>query len=214
MFNTCFNCGAYRVDKIVIPQGPYAICPECGYKHPFRHMPLFMVSGASAVGKSTACRMLVGQLDEVVLMDSDLLWRPEFDKPENKYREYFELWLRVCKNIGQSGRPVALFGAGMGVPENIEPCLERRYFSIVYYLALTCDAEAQRERYWRRPSWRRSKGPEFLETHIQFNQWFRENADKVTPAIDLLDTTHATPEETSRRVAEWIRERLVMGEKR
>src|SRR5512135_1839937 len=105
MLNVCFNCGAYRADKVIDPEGPFAICPECNCKHPFRYLPLFMVSGASGVGKSTVCRILTGQLDQVVPMDSDMLWRKEFDEPENKYREYFEMWLRVCKNIAQSGRP-------------------------------------------------------------------------------------------------------------
>ncbi len=208
MLNTCFNCGAYRVDKVIDPAGPFAICPECGHRHPFRYLPLFIVSGASGVGKSTACQLLAGRFDDVVLMDSDVLWRREFDKPEVKYREYFELWLRVCKNIAQSGRPVALFGAGIGVPENIEPCLERRYFSSVYYLALTCDPEVQRARYYSRPSWRRSKGPEFLEEHIRFNRWFRDNASQVTPPIDLLDTTLSSPEKVSQGVAQWIRGKL------
>ena len=44
----------------------------------------------------------------------------------------------MCKNIAQWGRPVVLFGAGFGVPHNIEPCVERRYFSSVEYLALVC----------------------------------------------------------------------------
>ncbi len=50
MLNTCFGCGAYRVDKVIDPAGPFAICPECGYKHHFRYLPLFMTAGASAVG--------------------------------------------------------------------------------------------------------------------------------------------------------------------
>lgn len=208
MLNTCFNCGAYRVDKLIVPEGPYAICPECGYRHAFRRLPLLMVSGASGVGKSTVCRALSGKLSEVVLMDSDMLWRREFDKPENKYREYFEMWLRVCKNIAQSNRPVVLFGAGMGVPENIEPCLERRYFSNVYYLALTCEPRIQTQRLQRRPVWRSSVDADYLATHISFNQWFRENAHQVTPTIDLLDTTETSLEETCERVADWIRAKL------
>lgn len=52
------------------------------------------------------------------------------------------------------------------------------------------------------------QGPEFLETHIQLNQWFKENADKVTPAVDLLDTSQASPEETAQRVADWVQRKL------
>lgn len=83
------------MEKIIAPEGPYALSPECGYQHPFRQLPLLMVSGASGVGKSTICCALVGKISEAVLLDSDMLWRREFDTPENKYREYFEMWLRV-----------------------------------------------------------------------------------------------------------------------
>lgn len=37
------------------------------------------------------------------------------------------MWLRVCKNIGQAGKPVALFYA-RGWLQNMEPCIERSYF--------------------------------------------------------------------------------------
>ena len=66
---------------------------------------------------------------EVVLLEGDILWRPEFNRPEEKYRDLFETWLRMCKSISQSGRPVVMFTAGIGVPENVEGCVERRYFS-------------------------------------------------------------------------------------
>jgi hypothetical protein len=175
MLNICFNCGVYRADKAIEPQGPFAICPECGYQQPFLHLPLLIVSGASGVDKSTVCHQLLGKLDDVVLLDSDILWRPEFDKPEDNYRDFFETWLRVCKNISQSGRPVVLFGAGIGVPENMEPCVERRYFSKLCYLALTCEDDALVERLQRRPQGSKSREPAYIETHVQFNRWFKEH---------------------------------------
>jgi DNA-directed RNA polymerase subunit RPC12/RpoP len=66
MLNICVNCGLYRPDKIVDPTGPYAICPECGHRHLFRALPLFIVSGASGAGKSTVCHHLLGKVTEVV----------------------------------------------------------------------------------------------------------------------------------------------------
>jgi hypothetical protein len=196
----------YHADKVIDPSGPFAICPECGYKHLFKQLPLLMVSGASAAGKSTVCQQLVGRLTQAVLLDSDILWRPEFNTPETNYRDFFETWLRLCKNISQSGRPVVVFGAGMGVPDNIENCVERRYFSVVYYLALVCSDETLSERLQRRPAWRGSGDPAFLKAQIRFNRWLQ--AYDRQPAIKLLDTSNVPLEETARQCTSWINERV------
>jgi hypothetical protein len=204
MFNVCHQCGLYRADKIVDPSGPYAICPECGHKHIFRQLPLLMVSGASGSGKSNVCNNLLGQLDHVVLLDTDILWRPEFNQPETNFREFFETWLRMAKNISQSGRPVVLFGAGMGVPGNIEPCIERRYFSQIHYLALVCDDNELARRLKARPAWRGSGDPAFIDSQIRFNRWLKETED-THPPISLIDTTAASLEHTVKQVNSWIR---------
>ena len=210
MLNVCHQCGLYCADKIVDPSGPYAICPECGHKHPFRQLPLLMVSGASGSGKSTVCNNLLGKLDDVVLLDSDILWRPEFNQPETNYRDFFETWLRMAKNISQAGRPVVLFGAGMGVPGNIEPCIGRRYFSQVHYLALVCDDNELAQRLQARPAWRGSADPAFIDSHIRFNHWFKETPQNDF-SISLVDTTAIPLEKTIKQVKDWIRERAPMN---
>ncbi len=207
MINVCHQCGLYRADKTIDPTGPYAICPECGYRHPFLYLPLLIVSGASGTGKSTVCNHLIGRSQECVLLDSDILWRSEFNKPEDNYREYFETWLRVCKNISQSGRPVVLFGAGVGVPENLEGCIERRYFSSIRYLALVCSDEILAERLRQRPAWRGTRDPTYIEEHQHFNQWFvRYSRNNNQPPITLLDTGQKPLEQTGKQVEDWIRE--------
>ena len=149
MINVCAHCGLYRADKTVT--GPTSVtteskhcnqadldgdtrtavatCPECGHPHSFLRLPLLLVGGASATGKSAILQQLAGRFTAAVLLEADLLWLQEFEKPSDGHRRFFETWLRLTKNIGQSGRPVALFGAGLAVPENIEQCVERRYFS-------------------------------------------------------------------------------------
>jgi hypothetical protein len=207
MMNVCLHCGLYRADKLIDPSGPFAICPECGYKHRFLQLPLLIVSGASGTGKSTVCHALLGRIPSVVLLDADILWRPEFNNPANDYQDFFETWLRMCKNISQSGRPVVLFGAGMGEPNNLEPRIERRYFSTIEYLALVCDDEALADRLKQRPAWRGTHTADYIEGHQKYNQWFKTHR-AGNPPIQLVDTTEAGVESSAQQVTAWITERL------
>ena len=206
MFNVCYHCSLYRADKIIDPGGPYAVCPECGWQHPFRCLPLMVVPGASGSGKTSICSNLAGQYQDAVLLDFDILWRPEFNTPETNYLDYFETWLRVSKNIAQSGKPVVLFGTGLGVPDNLENCVERRYFSVIHYLALVCSDEILRKRLEQRPEWRFTKVASFMDEQIRFNQWFLNyNMEDKLPPISIIDTSHKTIEEAVKAVDEWIK---------
>jgi hypothetical protein len=103
MFNICPRCGMYSEQKTIDPSGPFAICRHCGHAHPFKQLPLFIVTGASGSGKSAACLQLVPLLPECVVLETDLFWRPEFATPEKDYRDFRNLCLRVAKNIGLPG---------------------------------------------------------------------------------------------------------------
>jgi hypothetical protein len=195
------------VDKTTDPRGPYAICPACQHRHSFRQLPLLIVCGPSTSGKSTVCQQLIGTVEEAVLLDSDILWRHEFNKPDDHYRDFFETWLRMGINIGQSGRPLVLFGSGL-IPDNIEPCTERRYFAEVYYLALTCDDETLEKRLKQRPLWRQCHDEQFVAEQIKFNRWIRAQSGKTAARITLLDTTHEPIHSTVEQVGRWIRARV------
>lgn len=196
----------YHADKIIDESGTYAVCPDCGHKHKFKKLPLFIITGASGAGKSTICTELAAAIPEVIVMESDILWRSEFNNPENNYREYRELWLRVCKNISQGGKPVVLCGSA--IPEQFENCMERRYFSKLHYLAVVCNDKVLGERLKARPAYRNCGNDEFIKGHIQFNNWFKLNHDKITPNITLLDNTSDSVEESVSKVRSWILEEL------
>jgi hypothetical protein len=210
VINVCERCGSYRADKRIEHSGPYAICPDCGYWHRFVCSPLLIVSGASGAGKTRVCGLLTGVVTRAVLLDVDILWRREFNDPVSNFRDFFETWLRVAKNIAQSRRPVVLFGAGFGVPANIEPCVERRYFSAVHYLALTCADDELRERLRTRPEWRGSGAAPFVEEQSRFNAWFKSYAG--SPPIRVVDTSNVAPERTAQQVEAWIRETIGSGD--
>lgn len=210
MFNVCPNCGELRADKIILPDGPYAVCPHCEHQHKFLRLPLFVITGASGAGKSSACLALAAKTKDFVVMDSDILWRSEFDQPDTDYRNYREMCLRVCKNISQAGKPVVLCGASL--PEQFEQCVERRYFSEIHYLALVCSDEALESRLRSRPAWRNSSDEEYIKTHVAFNRWLKENARHTEPPTSLVDTSEITVDESVERVEEWLRDCLTVKE--
>ena len=224
MINVCAHCGLYSVDKIVTDkseprdrvnlqrekQSAVATCPQCGHAHTFLRLPLLLIGGASATGKSAILLELVGRFTAAVLLEADLLWLEEFEKPPDGHRHFFETWLRLAKNIGQCGRPVALFGAGLTVPKNIEQCVERRFFSRTHYLALVCNEVPLRRRLLARPAWRNSGQPEQLQEQVEFNRWLINEGPKQIPRVTLLDTTHAPVEESASAVKKWMESTLAL----
>jgi adenylate kinase family enzyme len=206
MFNVCPNCREYRADKTIAPEGVYAICPNCRFRHKFIRLPLFILTGASGVGKSTVCLELAARMKNVVVMESDILWRAEFDQPETNYREYRETWLRMCKNISQAGKPVVL--CGVGEPTQFEQCIERRYFSELHYLALICDAQVLVSRLRNLPPSRGSANDKCIKEQVVFNHWLLNNAQHTEPRMTLLDTSEITVDETVKKVERWLRSLL------
>ena len=191
MFNVCLNCAEYRADKTVEKREAHsvAICPLCGHEHAFTPQPLLIICGASGVGKTTTELLLPALLaDHVVTIEGDIALLGQAIEP------YTEAWLRICKSISRSGRPVLLCANGL-IPPNVEPRVERRYFSDVHYLAFTCDPTEQAARLNARPAWR---GTDWQE-QIRFNNWIREES-----RLELLDTTNISIEESAEKVKAWV----------
>ena len=202
MINVCARCGGYSDEKTIDPAGPFAICPFCGHGQRFLRLPLFVVTGASGTGKSTVALSLARETRDWVCFDTDILWRPEFDRPEDGYQDFGNLGLRVAKDLSQAGRPVVLMAGG--IPDQFEASPERRYFSEVHYLALVCDDSVLVHRLEARPAWRMSGRPEVIEQERSFNRWLRDNASNTVPPMTLIDTGAISEEETARRVADWL----------
>jgi shikimate kinase len=201
MFNVCTACGLSHVEPEFDGSG-HLVCSSCGDRRAFRRLPLLLVGGPAGAGKSSVGAALLGELTEAVVIDGDLLWRREFNTPEDGYNEYFRLWLRLAAHISQSGKPVALFGAGFAVPESVEPLPERQFFKAVHYLGLVCDEGVLTSRLRARPSWRNTSD-ELIHEHVKFNRWLKEHA-----AATLIDTTSAAVPVTAALVASWVRERV------
>jgi adenylate kinase family enzyme len=203
MFNVCPGCGAYSDAKVVIHSPGKAVCPECKHETSYLSLPLFVVTGASGSGKTTAAMELVKQTHDFIVLDQDILWSEAFNKPENDYRLFRNTWLRMAKNLHQSGKSVVLFGSA--IPKQYESCIERRYIGTIYYLALVCQAKELERRLGERPNWRQSATPENLRSMLDFNQWLWDNAAKTEPKMSVLETTSITVSKTAQKVLEWIK---------
>ena len=208
MMDICYGCGELRADKTIDPSGPYAICPVCSHRHAFRQLPLLAIGGASGTGKTAVGQLLLGTVDEAIVLEGDLLWSERFNTPGDGYQSFFDTWLRLARNISQAGKPVVLLNAGAAIPSNLEGSVQRRYFTRIHYCALVCEETAMIDRLKRRPAWRRSSEPAFLERNVAFNAWLKANAAGSAPPIALLDTTADPPAATAEKVRAWIQSRL------
>jgi broad-specificity NMP kinase len=203
MFNVCPGCGQYTNAKTVVEMPTRAVCPDCKYEHEFLSLPLFVVTGASCTGKTTASLELTKTRGNYVVLDQDILWNDKWNGAGSDVHLFRDTWLRMIKNIHQAGRSVILFGSCTA--GQYESCIERRYIGAIHYLALVCEPAELEHRLLDRPQWRGSGSSENVRQMLEFNQWFLENASKTQPNITLLDTTQITVAETVNSIREWVR---------
>ena len=167
---------------------------------PDKKFPLFIVSGASGVGKSTMCEILFKKETDYIVLESDILWQEVCNTPQDNYRNFREVWMTMCANVSQIGMPVVL--CGCGIPEQFEICDARKYFTQIHYLAVVCETPILEKRM------REGRGiqeEDWIRSSVSFNLWLRENASKTQPQITLLDNTNLTPEEAAEEADKWIR---------
>lgn len=164
-----------------------------------KKLPLFIITGASCVGKSTMSEILFRRETEYIVMESDLLWHDIYNTPDDDYLNYRELWLGLCSNISQIGMPVVL--CGCAVPKQFENCKGRSGFSSVYYLAVVSDDHVlvERMRYGRGVT-----DDNWIKSSVDFNRWLKDNADKTIPTMKLLDNSRLTPMEAAEMADAWI----------
>jgi energy-coupling factor transporter ATP-binding protein EcfA2 len=203
MFLVCPGCGEWSNQRPVVDS---TIVCECGWKQPIALHPLLLVTGASGTGKTTIALQLAGRLPEAVVLDQDILWMPEMDTPEDNWKRFGTLWLRVAANIAQSGRPVMLLGSA--VPGQYERLPERRLIGPIHTLALVCEEDELVRRLADRPSWRDSCEASFITAMLQFNQSLRRLALESPDSVTLLDTTCESAVTSVSRVSQWAIEIL------
>jgi predicted kinase len=193
----CERCGALGVDAHPAGAVVTLACPRCGHEEERRRLPFFSVTGPSGSGKSTLMRRLWRELPECVALDGDILWDPAYWKER---AAFYTRWLNLAAQISQTGRAVVLCTAAM--PDDWRDAAPRVLVSDVHMLALVCDEDellARLEARGRSPG---ADAPaDFLEQTLNFNRGLRAR-------LDYVDTSVSDPDETTARVAAWVRARL------
>ncbi len=199
MYDICYSCDEPYQDEGVGPDQIYT-CPRCGFRQRFQAPTMFIITGVSGTGKTTLWSEMLIRKDkpDLVYLDSDMLL------PLNQFikEEYWSYWMWIGFKIAQSGRPVALFG--WSDPSNHENASQRKHFSAIHYLVLTCDPVVLERRLRERPEWRGSSKPEFIKMALDANQRFIDTAAKTPLSYTLLDTTNKTREECVTELMNWI----------
>lgn len=198
MLGICSACGNTEWDKEVT--GNIIRCPKCGNEWKFEKLPIFFLTGCSGVGKTTTAIELQKMTDEYVIIDVDWLrniaW-PQNDEEEN---DLIEQVYSVSKNISQSKKPVVWTMAG-GI-DRLHHTYGKRFFSEIKVLALTTEPEVLKK---RMAEGRGIDDETWIQSSIDYNNYFRTHNSLGDTEFDTLDCTNATPKEVAMKVLEWLK---------
>lgn len=164
---------------------------------------LVVICAACGVGKTTVIHALneSGLLEKYIGIDTDEVgvnwWDYEGTEHESKFSDDClaaavklssdnNLVFSTCMN------PLDFYGK-VNVSEAI---------TSTYFIALICSDEEIRNRLKARPKERMCGSDEFISGQIEYNAWFRKNANKFQLCVD---NTGSTEEETAGEIAEFIK---------
>ncbi|MEH7380627.1 AAA family ATPase [Bacillus sp. JJ1533] len=162
-------------------------------------VPLYIVTGAKGTGKTTVTEELRKLMPEYVVFDyDDVITFIKDDLGKFDKHQLQNIWLRVARNIAESGRKTII--CGIIRPQDIERCIDFNYFKHVYYLALHCDDKTRERRLQKRKRMTEEK----LLRNNDFAKWLIEIADKYNPPIPIIDTSKTDTIKVAQQICEWI----------
>ena len=197
MIAICPKCRNHKWDKTV--EGNFIMCPECGAKWSFIKKPLYVVTGCSGIGKTTAAQELQKLTTDYVVLDADIFYNIMPHENEEDYYSQIEQIYCISNNISQAGRPVVWTMAG-----NIDKLLQvyhARFFSEVRVVALTCQEETLRR---RMTEGRGITDEGWILSSVEYNEYFRTHKEIGEIPFSTIEVDDKPPEETAKCILQWL----------
>jgi hypothetical protein len=191
----CMTCGPDAVLERD-PRAPLLRCPRCGDVQRLPALPLFVVTGASGVGKTTVTEPLRGLLPDCDVFEVDLT----LQVAALGWETFGDTWLRLAHGVAQNGRVTVLCGSMM--PDRLDALPARKLLGPIHSCNLDCPDEVLAARLRARPSWRHSSVESAIVEHQRFAAWLRTH---IQPTYD---TSALTPGEVAGHIAAWVRQHL------
>lgn len=187
----CMQCGPGTAMDAQQPEGRL-LCPRCGDRARLPALPLFVVTGASGVGKTTITDPLRSLLPRCLVFEADTT----LHIVSLGWETWRNTWLQLVHAAGLNGYPVVLTGSL--TPDQLERLPGRRLIGPIHFANLDCIDDTRAARLRARPAWRGSSTEAAIAQHQRYAAWLRSI---IQPTFD---TSAATPAEVARQVADWV----------
>lgn len=201
MVEICPKCGDYGWNKTV--EGSRIACPKCGHSWEFLKLPLFIVTGASGVGKSMTVQALQHISREAVCLESDMFYNLMPHETPEDYMAQTEAMMAFARDVMQCGKPAVWSRAGN--IHMLDKAYGTRFFSRICVLALVCSEEELRR---RMTQGRSISDPGWLQSSVDYNRYFLEHDAIDSVKYERLDTDGMSVEDAAFRVRDWVRGKL------
>lgn len=164
-------------------------------------LPLFIITGASGVGKTTVMHELRKLMPDFAVFSTD---QDNFGTTAAKldYQDRFNLLLHFAHALAKSGRGTIICGTFM--PWDAEKCDTYNEFSELCFINLHCD-DLNRNTRLRNREDKAMWTDEMLSQHEQFAKWLLDNAETAyDPPMPTFDTSTVSPLEVAKQIQAYI----------
>lgn len=166
-------------------------------------LPLFVVTGASGVGKTTTVRALQSIDREFVCLDSDLFYNIMPHETPEDYMAQTEAMMTFARDVMQCGKPTVWARAGN--IDMLDKACGACFFSDIYVLALVCSEDELRR---RMTVGRGISDPGWVQSSVDYNRYFMEHSSIGSVPYETLDVTGMTVSEAASAAGCWMNGKL------